>query len=230
MEDVDRVKTGIPGLDALLNGGIPRENLVVISGDPGSGKTIMCMSFIYFGAKKFNEPGVFISLEETKEDVLKMSSLMGWDFEGLLKEKKVEIIAVDLYDFDKLKDLIQDTITRIGAKRLVIDPGVIFRLYFKEELEARKQILGLGKMIKATGCTAIITNESSAGAGDNDLFGLEEYVADGVILLYHKKIKDQFVRSIAVLKMRSTKISEQSHPIIITKKGIEVLSKHEVYE
>ncbi len=228
MEDVDRVKTGIPGLDALLNGGIPRQNLVVISGDPGSGKTIMCMSFIYFGAKKFNEPGVFISLEETKEDVLKMSSLMGWDFDELLKKKQVEIIAVDLYDFDKLKDLIQDTITRIGAKRLVIDPGVIFRLYFKEELEARKQILGLGKMIKATGCTAIVTNEASAG--DNDLFGLEEYVADGVILLYHKKIKDQFVRSIAVLKMRSTKISEQSHPIIITKKGIEVLSKHEVYE
>jgi KaiC/GvpD/RAD55 family RecA-like ATPase len=225
--DIDRVKTGIPGLDALMNGGIPRNNLVVLSGDPGSGKTIMCTSFIYEGAKKYDEPGVFISLEENKEDILKSAELLNLDLQPLIEKKMVEVIAVELYDFDKLKELIEDTIHRTKAKRLVIDPGVIFRLYFKEELEARKQILSLGKVIKKSGCTAIITNESSTES--NSLFGLEEYVADGVIILSHKKEKDQYSRSIAVVKMRGTKISEKAHPLIIDKSGIEILSKREVF-
>ncbi len=228
MEEKDRVKTGIPGFDELVNGGIPKNNLVVISGDPGSGKTIMCMNFIYAGAKKYDEPGIFISLEESRDDILSSANELGMDFIELVGKKKVEVIAVELYDFDKLKDLIEDSIHKLGAKRLVIDPGVIFRLYFKEELEARKQILALGKMIKKSGCTAIITNESSYG--QEGLFGLEEYVADGVVLLNHRKIKDKFYRSVAVLKMRNSKISEQSHPVVITKKGLEVLAKQEVYE
>lgn len=228
MTDLERVKTGVPGFDALVSGGIPKYNLVVVSGDPGSGKTIFCMEFIYAGAKKFGDPGVFVSLEETREDILRLGKLFGWNFEELIAEKKIEIITVDLYDFDQLKDIIEDTINRIGAKRLVIDPGVIFRLYFNKELEARKKILELGKMLRESKCTSIITNETSTT--NSDLFGLEEYVADGVIILYHKKIKDKFVRSIAVIKMRGTLISEKTHPIIITKTGIDVLNKQDVYE
>ena len=83
-------------------------------------------------------------------------------------------------------------------------------------------------MLKESGCTAIITNESTANA--TALFGLEEYVADGVILLFHKKIKEKFVRSVAVLKMRDSKISEKTHPIVISKCGFEVLSKQDIYE
>jgi len=228
MLDLDRVKTGVPGLDSIISGGVPKDNLVVISGDPGSGKTILCMEFIYQGANKFGENGVFVSLEESKDDILKLASLFGWDFEGMIKEKKIEIVTIDLYDFDQLKDVIEDTISRVKAKRIVIDPGVVFRLYFSKELEARKKILELGKMLKESGCTAIITNE--AGGRESDLFGLEEYVADGVILLFHKKIKERFIRSIAIIKMRGTKISEKTHPIIISKSGLEVLSKQEIYE
>ena len=228
MLEIERIKTGIPGFDSIVGGGIPKQNLVVISGDPGSGKTIICMEFIYQGAKTFNEPGVFISLEESKEDILKLAALFGWDFEGMIKNKLIEIVTIDLYDFEQLKDVIEDTITRIGAKRIVIDPGVIFRLYFTKELEARKKILELGKMLKESGCTAIITNEAS-GKG-TDLFGLEEYVADGVLLLFHKKVMERFIRSIAVVKMRGTKITEKTHPVIINKNGLEILSKQEIYE
>ncbi|MCX6803826.1 MAG: hypothetical protein NTY48_04630 [Candidatus Diapherotrites archaeon] len=227
MTDLERVKTGIPGLDSIISGGIPRDNLVVISGDPGSGKTILCMEFIYEGVTKFNEPGVFVSLEESKEEIIKIADLFGWDFETLIKEKKIEIVTIDLYDFDQLKDIIEDTISRVKAKRIVIDPGVIFRLYFSKELEARKKILELGRMLKESGCTSIITNESSSNT--NDLFGLEEYVADGVIIMFHKRIKEKFERSIAVIKMRGTKISEKTHPLVITKSGLDVLSKQEMY-
>ena len=225
----NRVKTGIPGFDEIINGGIPRENLVVISGDPGSGKTILCIEFLYQGVVKYNEPGVFISLEESEEDVIKIAADFGWDLQTLLDQGKLEIITVELYDFDKLKNTIADAIQRIGARHLVVDPGVVFRLYFERELDARKRILSLGRMLKKSGCTTIITNEISMDKRSS-LFGLEEYVADGVILLYHTKLEDHFIRSIGVLKMRGTKITEKLHPIRISENGIKVLAMQELFE
>ena len=140
----------------------------------------------------------------------------------------MKIVTVELYDFERLKNVIEDTIRSIGAKRVVIDPGVIFRLFFDRELDARKRIVSLGKMLKKIGCTTIITNEISLDK-ISSLYGLEEYVSDGVILLYHTKLKNRFVRSIGILKMRNTVISEQLKPIQITSKGIKVLSKAELF-
>ncbi|MCX6798606.1 MAG: hypothetical protein NTW59_00740 [Candidatus Diapherotrites archaeon] len=229
MPEPARTLTGVPGLDEILYGGIPRNNLVVISGDPGSGKTCLCLEFLYYGAVKYNEPGVYISLEESEEEIVGFAELFGWDIRAMMKNRLISIVTVELYDFDKLKNTIEDEISRLHAKRLVIDPGVVFRLYFDRELDARKRILSLGRMLKRIGCTAIITNEISLDK-TTSLFGLEEYVADGVLLLYHTKLEDRFIRSIGVLKMRGTKISERLHPIRITKDGIKILANQELFE
>jgi len=229
MVEPERTKTGVPGLDEILDGGIPRKNLVVISGDPGSGKTGLCLEFLYFGAIKFNEPGVYISLEESEEEIISFAELFGWDIRALIKKGMISIVTVELYDFDKLKNTVEDEISRLHARRLVIDPGVVFRLYFDRELDARKRILSLGRMLKRIGCTTIITNEISLDKVTS-LFGLEEYVADGVLLLYHTKLEDRFIRSIGVLKMRGTKISEKLHPVSITKDGIKILANQELFE
>ena len=224
-----RTKTGVPGLDEILYGGIPQNNLVVISGDPGSGKTGLVLEYLYNGVIKYNEPGLYISLEESAEEIINFAELFGWDIKSLIDKKLLNIITVELYDFDKLKNTIEDEVSRLGAKRLVIDPGVVFRLYFDRELDARKRILSLGRMLKRIGCTAIITNEISLDKSSS-LFGLEEYVADGVILLYHTKLEDRFIRSIGILKMRGTKISEKLHPTRITNTGVKILSKQELFE
>lgn len=229
MVEIPRTRTGVPGLDELMDGGIPRGNLVVLAGDPGSGKSCLCLSYLYQGVTKYDEPGIYISLEESVDEIIRDGKQFGWDFKKLIKEKKVLIETVELYDFDKLKNLIEDSIQVIEAKRLVIDPGVIFRLYFDRELDARKRIMSLGKMLKMIDCTTIITNEINLDK-TRSLFGLEEYVADGVILLYHTKIENRFVRSIGVLKMRGTKISEKLHPIVISSKGVKILSKQELFE
>ena len=226
--EVKRCRSGIEGLDEIIDGGIPEGNLVVLSGDPGSGKTVFCWQFIYSGATQFNQNGVYISLEEPEKTIVEGAREFGFDFQKLINSGKLKIITIELYDFERLKNMIEDTVKSIDAKRVIIDPGVIFRLFFDRELDARKRIVSLGKMLKSIGCTSIITNEISLGKASS-LFGLEEYVADGVILLYHTKIKDRFVRSIAVLKMRNTKISEQLKPIKISGSGIKVLSKGEIF-
>ena len=228
-KSVGRVKTGVPGLDDILYGGIPKESLVVLSGDPGSGKTVFCVEYLYNGIKEHGEKGVFISLEEDKKEITKMASMFGWDLEDLIETKLLAIETIELYDFDKLKNTVEDLCQKIGAQRLVIDPGVIFRLYFERDLDARKRILTLGKMLKRIGVTSVITNEISLDKTIS-LFGLEEYVADGVILLYHTKLKDRFIRGIGILKMRGTRISEKLHPIRIDETGLTVLSNQELLE
>ncbi len=136
---VERTKTGIPGFDELCAGGIPKGSLIVLSGDPGSGKSIFCLQFLYNGVVQYNESGLYISLEETKEEILNTAAVFGWDFRKLIQERKLELNTIELYDFDKLRDAIEDAVTRVGAKRVVIDPGVIFRLDFEREHDARKR-------------------------------------------------------------------------------------------
>lgn len=224
----ERVKSGVPGLDELMDGGIPKGNLVILSGDPGSGKTVFCWQFLYAGATKYKEPGIYVSLEETEDAVMTGALEFGMDFTELIKKKLLSIVTIELYDFDRLKAAVEDAIREIGAKRVVIDPGVIFRLFFEKELDARKRILSLGKMFRRIGCTTVITNEISL-AKMMSLYGLEEYVADGVILLYHTRIKNRFVRSIGILKMRNTEITDKLKPIRITDKGIKILAKTELF-
>ncbi|MFH0714511.1 MAG: ATPase domain-containing protein [Candidatus Diapherotrites archaeon] len=224
-----RTKAGIPGMDDLLYGGIPSGNLVVLSGDPGSGKTIFCLTFLLKGIEEYDEPGLYISLEESAEEILALGAEFGYGLEKHIDDKKLKILTVELYDFDKLKNSIEDAIISMKAKRVVVDPGVVFRLFFEKELDARKNILSLAKMLKRLGCTSLITNEINLDE-TRSLFGLEEYVADGVILLYHTKVGNKFVRSIGVLKMRGTRISEKLHPVQIDKSGVRVLPKQEMFE
>ncbi len=226
---VERVKTGVPGLDDMMGGGIPKGDLVVLSGDPGSGKTVLCWQFIAEGITKYDEPSVYVSLEETEETIYQGALQFGFDLRSFVKSGKLVIVTVELYDFERLKAAIEDNVRKIGAKRVVIDPGVIFRLFFDRELDARKRIVSLGKMLKIIGTTTVITNEITLDKLTS-LYGLEEYVADGVILLYHTKIKNRFVRSIAVLKMRNTVISDALRPVKITDQGINVLDKSELFE
>lgn len=224
----ERTKSGVPGLDSMIGGGIPKGNLVVLSGDPGSGKTVFCWQFLCEGIKSYNENGVYISLEESENGVIDAAKQFGMDFKELIDKGKLRIVTIELYDFERLKTTVEDTIRAIDAKRVVIDPGVIFKLFFDRELDARKRIVSLGKMLKRIGCTTIITNELSLDQMVS-LFGLEEYVADGVILLYHTKLRNKFVRSIGILKMRNTEISEQLKPIQITDNGVKVLVKAELF-
>lgn len=225
---IEKVKSGIPGFDEMLKGGIPKGSVVVLSGSPGSGKTIFCLQFVFAGLSKYDENCVLVLLEESKEEIFDTAKEFGWNLEEFIDKKKLRVLTVNLYDFEILKNNIEDAIRGVNAQRVVIDPGVIFKLFFEKELEARKNIVSLGKVLKKRKCTTIITNELSIDSSSS-LYGLEEYVADGVVLLYHTRVKNKFVRSLAIVKMRNTRISEQLKPISITDTGVQVHIDSELF-
>ncbi len=223
-EENPRVKTGIKGLDTLLDGGIPKGNIISLSGTSGSGKTIFSLQYLCKGIVENNENGVFISLEEEPDRLIQTCESFGWDAGKLIKENKLIITKTPLYKFNVLKDIIRENVERIKAKRLVIDPGAMIDLFFERPIEVRKAIVELGLMLKKLNCTCLITNEQN-----KYLPNRTDYSSDGIIFLYYTKVMNQFMRMIAVVKMRGTKHSNKIHPLEFSNNGIEVMGE-EVFQ
>lgn len=231
MAKLTRVKTGIEGLDELLNGGIPAHSTVLLSGVAGSGKTLFAFQFLYNGIVKYKEPGVYISLEEEPERIIEsVRNTFGWDLEKLIRKKMLSVVKAELYNFDKLKMLIQDEVDRIKAKRLVIDQSTILALFFERPLEVRKGIFELSRMLRKLGCTTLLISELTEGKKGISAFGVEEFVVDGVIILYYIKEGNVFTRALSIRKMRNTAHDTGIHPVRITKKGITVYPTEQVFE
>jgi len=220
MYDVIRMRTGVHGFDELIEGGIPEKSVVLLTGPCGSGKSIFSMRFLVEGAMN-NEPGVYVSLKESVDESMNQMLFFGWPVDRLIEEGKILIVQPELYNFDALLTAIEDAIDKIGAKRLVVDTVSIIGMYFEEPFKIRKALLDLGYLLKKLGCTTIAISEVGESQRDLSLYGVEEFVADGVIVLYVMRMRrgSTFMRAIAVRKLRSTKHSIKIHPIEIKRPG-----------
>ena len=224
-----RIPTGITGLDKLVEGGFPEGRSILLSGACGTGKTIFSMQYIYNGAKKYSEPGIYVTLDERPELIREDVIRFGWDLRKLEQENMLQIIDGSIaklgipseeevsmpatgFDLDKLLLEIMRVTKRIGAKRLVIDSIPALGLSLENNSEVRKSVLKLSYLLMRTGVTSIITSEIQEGANKFGKFGVEEYVVDGVIALYLVQKGMQFDRSLMVHKMHSTNHSLRMHP------------------
>jgi len=222
MEIIERVKTGIKGLDELIFGGFPKNSTILIAGTTGTGKTTFGLNFLVNGALKYKEPGVYVSLEEEPKRIIEnIKSSFSWPIDKLIKKNSLKLVKAELYDFDKLKILIEDEVDAIKAKRLVIDPTTIISLYFEKPLEIRRGIVDLDRSVKKLGCTTLMTCEIPEGTRGISMFGVEEFVADGIIILFYHA-KDTILRALTIRKMRATRHDTGIHPIEITRDGIVV--------
>lgn len=221
MEELVRVKSGITGLDELISGGFPPSSTVLITGGAGCGKTTMCMNYLVKGALTYNEPGVYVSLEEDPERIIwNAKTSFNWPINELIKKKLLKFVRAEVYDFDKLRMVIEDEVDSIGAKRMVIDPTTVLSLYFEKPLEIRRGLLDLDRMLKKIGCTTLLTSEVAEGLSGISAFGVEEFTADGIIIMYYIRRENVFIRALTIRKMRATKHDTGIHPIEITKDGI----------
>lgn len=221
----DRIITGINGLDEALNGGIPKGNLVLLSGSCGAGKSTFGMQFLREGALN-KENGLYVTFEEVPEKVWSNAAQF-WDTKEL--KKKITVVHPAIYKFESLIKLIEDAIDEKNAKRVVIDSVSVLSFYLSDAFEIRKGILELNKKLRKEGATILALSEIAEGSKTLSSNGVEEFVSDGVIVLHILQEGHSLTRGLSVRKMRGTKHSLKLMPMQITEKGIVAYPDQEVF-
>ena len=223
--------TSIHGLDEITGGGLPKGRPTLVCGGAGCGKTLFAMEFLVRGATQYNEPGVFISFEESEKELTANVASLGFDLESLVKRKKIwlENIRIEQskikqsceYDLEGLFIRIHNAIENINAKRVVLDTIEILFSGLPNPHILRAELQRLLGWLKKKGITTIITAER--GEGSLTRQGLEEYVSDCVILLDHRVNDQSSIRRLRIVKYRGSTHGTNEYPFLIDKDGFSVL-------
>lgn len=231
LEGIAKAPTGITGLDEITNGGLPAGRPTLICGTAGSGKTMMAVEFLVNGATKYDEPGVFMMFEENAEELTANVRSLGMDLDNLVAQGKVllehvhversEIEETGEYDLEGLFIRLGHAIDTIGAKRVVLDTLEALFAGLPNHGILRAELRRLFRWLKDRGLTAIITGER--GEASLTRYGLEEYVADCVILLDHRIVDQVSTRRMRVVKYRGTEHGTNEYPFLISHEGFSVL-------
>lgn len=221
---VELVQTGIEGLDSILTGGIPRTATVLLSGNPGTGKSILGMQYVYNGVEQFDENGMYLSFEENEEDLRQAAEAIG--LEGWADH--VENDRITVYDkqdllresgFSSTLDLVLDNLQEMNIKRTVLDSLSMFALFFETEKEKRTYLLKFSDILKQNGLTTLLVNEQGGMFPETEI-GLENFLTDGNIYLIQTPTETGVNRYVWVAKMRKKKIESDIFPMDITDTGI----------
>jgi len=223
---LDRIKTGIPGVDEMTGGGLPERSVTLVSGPPGMGKSNFALQFIYRGAKDYNEPGVYLTVEDTPQNVKKYGAAFGWDLDALEKEKKVAIVTQTIYgglkkehSQQESQETLNQAIERIKAKRIVLDSATLFKYLFPNDVSRRINLLNFIDQVKSLGCTTVMIAEQHESSMEINYLD-EHFLSDGLFLLFWSRHRDRHERCFRVVKMRGTEIMPDIRPFKITSKGI----------
>ncbi len=224
-DDIERTPTGIEGLDTLLHGGIPKHHTVFVSGPAGSGKTTMSLEFLYKGVTEYNENGLYISFEETQDELL-TDLPFDWDFEGLIDQGRINIVKYDPYQYEDIIGLIRSNVKETEAERVVIDSLTALSLYVDNVKDIRKLILDMNEQLRKLQTTTMYIGEiKSSKPEEISRFGVEEFIADGVITLILGQQGSELTNQLLIRKMRGTDHDRKIHPFKFQDDGLKVYAK-----
>ena len=229
----ERIKTGIPGLDEILGGGLLRGSTITLSGPTGCGKSTFGMQFLVGGALEDNESGLYISLEESKESTYFHMGGFNWDLEKLEKEKKLVFLDYPIYEVDQLlsqNSAIMELINTMGIKRVVIDSIMPLALHFNNDDERKRGFLKLMDNIRKWNTTTMVVSEDTPATTQDVLpdtkYGLETFT-EGWIHIYsmYSPKGNERTKAVEVLKMKGIKHSSKIYPAEMTDDGFIIRSK-----
>jgi len=225
---IQRIPTGIPKFDELIEGGFPNNSMILLIGYPGAGKTTFSAQFLYNGATRHSARGVYVCFAETKETFLRNMLRFGWDFERLEREGRVAILDLSVTreaGLQKNLDTIMETMRSLNASRLVIDSFSAISMGLKDSIDIRVMIHLLYRFLKKASCVSILIIDQPWGAptlGE----GISEFIADGIIHLETYFDENEiFRRRLRILKMRGTNHTKTPHEYEITSDGFAILDK-----
>ncbi len=238
---LDLTPSGIPGLDDLLNGGLPKERTILVAGPAGAGKSTFGLQFLYAGIVMEDEPGIYVSFDETLRNVRMDAASYGWDLKALEDQNLLAMIdgfsgragvrSKEKYktklEVDELLTMLINLIDSVGAERVVIDSITALALSLDDELLIRKEILKLSAVMSSLTCTTLMVSEMKT---DQEIsrFGVEEFMAQGVITLKYE-FGNKGRRSLQVRKMRGIQHSLEEKPFLMTSNGVVVYPDEKLY-
>ncbi|MEW6748099.1 MAG: ATPase domain-containing protein [Candidatus Micrarchaeota archaeon] len=247
-----KVKSGVMGLDALIDGGIPPKSVVLVSGPPGSGKTIFCLQFIAQGAIGAGEKGLYLTFEEWEDKIVDQAAQFGWDFRALEKKGLLRIASIRHFTLGSIYSEVMKEIKDFKPKRLVMDSLTYFNLAAStrhrivdlqevavdeaiyggktekgaalEErgMPVRKAIIDLVGILQSKDICTLATSEISRNSEWYSRDTLSEFACDGIIHLKSTAIGDDVQRTLEVVKMRNTKVKGGIHAFEFTSKGVRI--------
>ncbi len=244
----ERVPTGVQGLDTMLGGGLPSKRCVLVCGGPGSGKTIFGVQFLYSGITKYDDAGLYITLDESPAKLRKDMASFGWNLERLERDRKLVIVdaspvrlipaevkvgdfSIGKKDFSMLSliHIIKTKAQEIHAKRLVIDPITMFVLQYPEVTERRNAIVDLFEGLMNLGATSLLMTELRANILEREIQP-EEFLSDGVLVFHNFVDSGRVIRAVQIEKMRGISHDYELRPYKIVKDGIDVFAKEGIYK
>ena len=244
--ELKRVKSGIPGFDELIEGGFPKNSNILISGQPGTGKTIFGLQFLHEGVKE-GEPGVYITFEQDINDLVTQSDKFGWNLKKYLDDGSLSLFSLDVKEF-KMLDFVKE-VKKKKATRLVIDSlsSILSHPIAWEEIDTyymltdklerlvpspkynpvvatRILIHAIMENLKEVSCTSLLTSELVGGSKGFSRDTISEFVVDGLIILDYNIVGGKYSRSLVIQKLRATNHSQHIHPLDIREgEGLVVL-------
>ena len=223
---IELTKTGIDGLDDILNGGIVNNSTTLVSGNPGAGKSILGLQYIYNGIEQFGEKGIFLSFEENTEDLRQAAESIGLENWGQhVADGNITVydkqVLLRENDFSSSLELLLNELDGENYERLVLDSLTMFKLFFETEREQRTYLLKFTDILADNGLTTLMTNEQGTVFPETDI-SLENFLTDGNIYLLQTPTDSGVNRYVWVAKMRKKNINTDIFPMEISDGGITV--------
>ncbi|HMA68134.1 MAG TPA: circadian clock protein KaiC [Desulfosalsimonadaceae bacterium] len=235
MDPIKRLATGIAGFDLITCGGFPKGRISLVTGTAGSGKTLLAVQFLAEGIRRYGQAGVFLTFEESPEDIRRNMIGLGWDIAAWEAEGKwifvdasprvsEETIIVGEYDLGALLSRIENAIRQVNATRLSADSiGAVFSR-FGEHTTVRDEMLRIAGALKQMEVTAILTAERTEEYGSIARYGVEEFVADNVIIMRNVLEDEKRRRTMEILKLRGAAHQKGEFPLtIVPEDGIVII-------
>ncbi len=223
---VDSVRFGISGLDKILHGGIVDDSTVLVSGSPGTGKSLLGLQYLYNGADRFDDRGLYLTFEETAADLRMAAESIGFEaWEALVEANDIQIYdkrdLLDASNFSETLDLVLDEFEAEPVDRLVLDSLTMFQLFFEDERERRQYLLKFTDVLESNGVTSLFIHEQSGGFPATEV-GLENFLTDGNIYMMQIPTRSGVNRYLWVVKMRKKQVETDIFPLDIGQGGITV--------
>jgi KaiC domain protein len=231
--DIPRLDLGIDGLDEMIQGGVPERSLLVVFGPAGTGKTTFSLQFLREGLER-GEKGVFITLEEDHDAVLRAAEEKGWGFGEHIDADRLAVVDLDPVEMANSLGSIRGDLPRLvrefGADRLVLDSVSLLEMMYRDQSTRRTEVFDFTTSLKQAGVTTMVTSEASASNPYASRHGIIEYLTDGVFVLQYVRSEFRETRlAVEIQKIRNANHSRETKPYEITGDGISVYQQADIF-